>query len=164
MLDSLLIKHGFEKCLSATATKRSQKIHWLDDRKNHVHQLTYTHFDIIIIGDSIAAGLSHYSNVWETSFKELLNLGIGGDCTQHILWRVEHLPVPSHLKYVIIHCGTNNISKDSPSEIANNILCIFLLFKKRNPCLKIIVVYWDFSEGWQVFSFLYNRTTKLTSF
>ena len=139
MLDSLLIKHGFEKCLSATPTKRSQKMHWLDDHKNHVHQLTYTHFDTIIIGDSIAAGLSRYSNIWETFFKESLNLSISGKCTQHILWPVEPLPLQIHLKYVTIHCGTNNISKDSPSEIANSILCIALLIKKRNPCLKIII-------------------------
>ena len=92
----------------------------LDDHKNHIHQLTYTHFDTIIIGDSIAAGLCRYWNVWETLFKESLNLGIGGDRTQHI--RVERLPVPSHLKYVTIHCGTNNISNDSPTEIANSIL------------------------------------------
>ena len=139
MLDSLLIKHGFGKCLSATPTKCSQKMHWLDNPQNHVHQLTYIHFDTISIGDSIAGGLSCYSNVWETFFKELLNLSIDADCTQHILWRVECLPVPSHLKYVIINCGTNNISKDSPSETVNSILCITILFKKRNPCLKIII-------------------------
>ena len=108
MLDSLLIKHGFGKCLSATPTKCSQKMHWLGNPQNHVHQLTYTHFDTISIGDSIAVGISRYSNVWETFFKELLNLSIDADCTQHILWRVERLPVPSHLKYVIINCGTNN--------------------------------------------------------
>ena len=102
MLDNLLIKHGFEKCLSATPTKRSQKMHWLDDHKNHVHQLTYTHFHTIIIDGSIAAGLSRYSNVWETFFRESLNLSIGGDRTQHIIWRVERLPVPSHLKLIII--------------------------------------------------------------
>ena len=84
--------------------------------KNQVHHLTYTHFDSILLGDSIAAGF----------FKESLNLGIGGDRTQHILWWVERLSVPSHLKYVIIKCGTNNIRKHSPSEIANSILCIAL--------------------------------------
>ena len=138
MFDSVLIKHGSGKCLSATPTNRLQKVPWLDDHKNHIHQLTYTHFDTIIIGFSIAAGLSRYSNVWETFFKESVNLDIGGDHTQHILW-VERLPVPSHLKYVIIHCSTNSISKDSPSGIANSILCIALLFKKRNPCLKTII-------------------------
>ena len=133
MLDSLPLKHGFAKCLSATPTKRSQKMYCLDDHKNHVHQLTYNHFD------SIAAGLSRYSNVWETFFKESLNLGIGGDRTQHIIWRVECLSLPNHVKYAIINCGANNINKDSPSEIVNRIFCIALLFKKRNPCLKIII-------------------------
>ena len=133
------MKHGFGKCLSATPTKCLGKMHWLDAHKNNVNQLTYSHFDSIIIGDSIAAGLSCYSNVWQTFFKELLNLGIGGDCTQNILWRVEHLPISSHLKYVIIHWGTNSVSKVSPSEIENSILCVTLLFKKRNPCLKIII-------------------------
>ena len=101
--------------------------------------MTYTHFDAIIIGDSIAPDFSRYSNVWETFFKESLNLGISGDRARHILWRVVRLPVSSHLKYVIIHCGTNSISKDSPSEIAHSILCIALLFKKRNPCLEIVI-------------------------
>ena len=63
MFDSLLIKYDFVKYLSATPTKRLQKMHWLDSHKNHIHLLTYTHFDTIIIGGSIAAGLSRYSNV-----------------------------------------------------------------------------------------------------
>ena len=86
ILDRPLMKHGFGKCLSATPTKCLGKMHWLDAHKNNVNQLTYSHFHTIIIGGSIAAGLSCYSNVWQTFFKELLNLGIGGDCTQNILW------------------------------------------------------------------------------
>ena len=49
-------------------------MHWLDDHKNHAHQLIYTHVDTIIMGDSIAAGLSRYSNVRETFSKESLNV------------------------------------------------------------------------------------------
>ena len=61
-----------------------------DVHKNHVHQLTYTHFDTIIIGDSITAGLSCYSSASKTLFKESLNLGIGGDRTKIYSggWRV----------------------------------------------------------------------------
>ena len=99
-------------------------MHWSDVHKNYVHQLTFSHSDTIRIGDSITAGLSRYSNVCETFFKESLNLGIGGNHTRHILWRVERLLYPTHLKYVINHCGTNN----SPSQIANSILCIASLF------------------------------------
>ena len=63
------------------------------------------HFDtiIILIGDSIAPGLSCYSNVCETFFKGLLKLGIGRNHSQHILWWVKRSLFPSHLKYVIIH-------------------------------------------------------------
>ena len=77
-------------------TKRLQKI--LDVHKNHVHQLTYTHFDTIIIGDSIAAGLSCYSHAWKTLFKESLNLGIGGDRTKIYSggWRVYLFQVVSN--------------------------------------------------------------------
>ena len=83
MLDRLLVSHGFGKCLSTTPTK---KMHWLDVHKTHVHQLTFSHFDTIITGDLITAGLYRYSNIWDTFFKEMLNLCIGRDWTQHILW------------------------------------------------------------------------------
>ena len=35
--------------------------------------------DTIIIGDSIASGLTRYKNVWKKSFSNALNFGIGGD-------------------------------------------------------------------------------------
>ena len=75
----------------------------------HHHHHHHPPFDtiIILIGDSIAAGLSCYSNVCETFFKGSPKLGIGGNRSQHILRLVKRLPFPSHLKYVIIHCGTN---------------------------------------------------------
>ena len=42
--------------LIRTPTIRLQKMHWLDDQKNHIHQLTQIHFGTIIIGGSVAAG------------------------------------------------------------------------------------------------------------
>ena len=125
----MLISNTYKTFTKYVLARWSQKSHTSVD----------IHFDTIIIGDSIAAGLSRYSYVWETLFKESLNLDIGGDHTQHICCRTERLLVPSHLKYVIIHCGTNNVSKDSPSKTANSILCNALLFKKRNACLKIVI-------------------------
>ena len=75
-----LIKHGFGQSLSATPTKRLGKMHWLEVHKNHVHWLIYSHFNTIIIGDTmIAYSLSHYSNISEMLFKESSNLGIGSD-------------------------------------------------------------------------------------
>lgn len=53
---------------------------------------------------------------------------------------MEHFSVLSHLKYVVVHCSTNNISKDGLSEVADSISCITDLLKKRNHCLKIIII------------------------
>ena len=52
----------------------------------------------------------------------------------------------------LFHCSTNNISKDSPNEIANGTSCISLLFTKRNPCPKII------------FSGIFQRDDKFSRF
>ena len=44
----------------------------------------------------IAAALSPYSDVWVTFLKKSVKLDIGGDHTQHILWWVKCLLVPSY--------------------------------------------------------------------
>ena len=61
---------------------------------------------VIGIGDSIAAGLARFSDVWNIFFRNALNLGIGGDRTEHVIWRIDNLSFPASIKYVIIQCGT----------------------------------------------------------
>ena len=39
-------------------------------------------------------------------FRNALNLGIGGDRTEHVIWRIDNLSFPASIKYVIIQCGT----------------------------------------------------------
>ena len=47
--------------------------------------------DVLFIGDSLIAHLAN-TEVWEQWFEPLhaLNFGIGGDETQHILWRIQN--------------------------------------------------------------------------
>ena len=96
---------------------------------------------LVIIGDSIVAGLSRYENIWWTFFKTFhtLNYGIGGDRTQHVLWRAENATLPNSLKYVVIHCGTNNIDCDQPRDIANGVISIGLKLQEKCRGLKVIV-------------------------
>ena len=44
----------------------------------------------------MAAGLARSSNVWH---KFVLNLRIGGDCGEHVIWRVDNLSFPASIKY-----------------------------------------------------------------
>ena len=71
---------------------------------------------MIVIGDSIAAGLARFSNVWHNVFRNALQ-----SCTEHVIWRVDNLSFPASIKYVIIHCDTSNIKFNNPIDIANGI-------------------------------------------
>ena len=43
------------------------------------------------------------------------------------------------MKYSVIHCGTNNIKFNNPTDIANGILCIYYLIQSKLPNAQIIV-------------------------
>ena len=40
------------------------------------------------------------------------------------IWTAENLPIPSSVKFIVIHCGVNNLDYDEPNIIAKGILCI----------------------------------------
>ena len=79
--------------------------------------------------------------MWNKYFKfpKTVNCGISGDKTQHVLWRAENLVIPSSVKFIVIHCGTNNIDDDDPNNIAKGILNIGKTLLKKAPKSKIIL-------------------------
>ena len=74
-------------------------MNWLSTHMKHQNDLLYNTTDTILIGDSIAAGLSRFKDVWLQFFNKVLNFGIGGDRTQHVLWCLERLTVPETSNY-----------------------------------------------------------------
>ena len=65
------------------------------------------------------------------------NFGIGGDSTQHLLWRAQNLNISDNIDCIVICCGTNNLNKNSPIEIVNGIIAIGNYFG-NNPNISII--------------------------
>ena len=65
--------------------------------------------------------------------------GIRGDRTQHVLWRIQNGEIPLNAESVVIHCGTNNLGKDSLAEIKKGITSVAYAVLKRKPCVNIIV-------------------------
>ena len=106
---------------------------------NHQAGLSCGTISTILIEDSIAAGLARFSDVWHNFFHNALNVGIGGDRTEHVIWRIDNLSFPTSIKYVIIHCGTNSIKFNNPIHIANGILCVYYLIQSKLPNAQIIV-------------------------
>ena len=58
---------------------------------------------------------------------------------QHVLWRIQNGEIPVNVESVVIHCGTNNLDKDSPAEIKKGITSIAYAVLKRKPCVNVIV-------------------------
>ena len=95
--------------------------------------------EIIFVGASI---ISHFkgSDAWQKKFYNELNVGIGGDRTQHVLWRLQNMQMmPSTLKFAVLHCGTNNIGRNSPAEIAEGIKACSFQLSQMVPGIKIII-------------------------
>ena len=91
---------------------------WLDSFNQHQILLNLQNPEVAIIGDSISKGLQRYSDVWKENFSSTLNLGVGGDRVEHVLWRIQNYLFPASVKVVIVICGTNNIGKNDNKLIA----------------------------------------------
>ncbi len=68
---------------------------------------------IVFVGDSITEGWEGAGReIWEQSFAPLgaVNLGVGGDRTEHVLWRLAEAPLARlNPKLVVLLIGTNNL-------------------------------------------------------
>jgi hypothetical protein len=88
--------NSYSSSTATTPTGRDSKAGWYDNHEKHVALAQRRpNSEIILCGDSIVAGLSRYTNVWRKYFEPLksLNFGIGGDRTQHVLWRAENINI-----------------------------------------------------------------------
>ena len=86
-------------------------------------------------------GLARYHRVWSKYFEPLraLNFGVGGDRTQHVLWRIDNGEIPLNLQVAFVHCGTNNLDRDNPAEIRDGLLQLFILYRRKS--LMLILLY-----------------------
>ncbi|MFE1603146.1 SGNH/GDSL hydrolase family protein [Methylobacterium sp. ID0610] len=82
--------------------------------------------DTVLIGDSLVQGWP--PALAEAAFGRVVNLGVNGDRTQNVLWRLGDLTPDRlrqlHPKRVLIIIGTNNLSSDSPCAVAAGIRAI----------------------------------------
>ena len=136
-----LRSHKYDITIATSPSPRDYRIGWIDNHNNHINLAKTSKAETIIIGDSIAYGLSRYNKVWQKCFakNQTLNFGVPGDHTQHVLWRLLNVKLPDTLKYAIIFVGTNNLDHDKPENIANAILIIAYFFIQKHPNIKVVI-------------------------
>jgi lysophospholipase L1-like esterase len=99
--------------------------------------------DVIFLGDSITHGWEG-QKAWREHFGSFkpVNLGIGGDQTGHVLWRITEGHELDDLKpkAAVIMIGTNNIGGHSAQQIAGGIKAIVEELKRQKPSIKVLVL------------------------
>jgi len=101
--------------------------------------------ELVFIGDSITQGWEGAGkNVWSESYgdRAAINLGIGGDRTQHVLWRLEHGNLPDGLspKLAVVMIGTNNSGSNTPRKIEDGVTAIARRLWIELPETQILVL------------------------
>ncbi len=99
--------------------------------------------ELVFLGDSITAGWNSKKDIWETAFGKYkpANFGIGGDRTQHVLWRIENGELEGiKPKGVVLMIGTNNSGSDSAEGIAKGITKIVATIRDKQPQAKILLL------------------------
>jgi lysophospholipase L1-like esterase len=91
--------------------------------------------DVLFLGDSITEGWKNKGKeVWTTEFADYktANFGIGGDRTQHVLWRIENGELEGiKPKVTVLMIGTNNTNSDDPDKIAEGVENIVKTIKDK---------------------------------
>jgi lysophospholipase L1-like esterase len=101
--------------------------------------------DVIFIGDSITHDWEgRGKKVWAEYFAPLkaVNLGIGGDQTGHVLWRITEGKElePIKPKVAVMMIGTNNMGSHTAEQIAGGIKAIVEELRKQKPDMKILLL------------------------
>jgi beta-glucosidase len=97
---------------------------------------------ILFLGDSITEGWNKAPNVWLEHYGNLdpANFGIGGDRTEHVLWRIANGELDRlHPKVLVLLIGTNNIG-NTAGEIAAADTRIVEETHKKLPDTKVLIL------------------------
>lgn len=105
-----------------------------------------TKAQVIFIGDSITQGWEgEGKDVWAKYYahRNAINLGIGGDRTQHVLWRLENGNLTGlKPKAAVVMIGTNNSNGEdnTPEQIVAGVRAIVNQLRAKLPGTKVLLV------------------------
>jgi len=98
---------------------------------------------VLFLGDSITEGWGKAPHIWEHYYGQWqpANFGIGGDQTQHVIWRIENGELDGISPQVVVFMlGTNNSGAHTAEQIAAADRKIVGLIRARLPETKILLL------------------------
>jgi beta-glucosidase len=103
-------------------------------------------YDIEFIGDSITQGWEGAGkSVWQEFYgkRKVINFGVSGDRTQHVLWRFEQGQLDGiKAKVAVVMIGTNNSNNqdNTEAEILEGVTAIVQQIRAHQPDTKILLL------------------------
>jgi lysophospholipase L1-like esterase len=142
-----------EKKESTAVTPMPRDANWVKRHDKFVEMAKAGGIDVLFLGDSITdawGGEGHGTNsagneIFTKEFVPLkaTNFGIGGDRTQHVLWRLQNGELNGiQPKVLMLMIGTNNSNGEdnTAEEIAAGVTAVVKEVRQRSPKTKVLLL------------------------
>jgi lysophospholipase L1-like esterase len=119
-----------------------KEAYWMKMHDGFLDRAKQGNVNLLFLGDSITEGWK-YNSTWKRHYepRHAANFGIGGDRTQHVLWRIQNGELENlHPKVVVLMIGTNNAGGNSADQIAQGVNAIVDHLRKQLPTTKILLL------------------------
>src|SRR5205807_777687 len=98
---------------------------WLKRQEGFVDIARKGDVDILLLGDSIMEGWRNPTAKPGFFPAKAANFGLGGDQTQHLLWRLQNGELDGiQPRVVVVLIGTNNTGQDNAGDIAEGFTAV----------------------------------------
>ncbi len=134
---------------AVTPADRNNLEWWAKRHKGVLERVVKGNVDLIFVGDSITHGWDN-QELWNKYYapRNAVNMGFGGDSTQHVLWRLDNGEIDGiSPKLAILMIGTNNSNGpptarwyNTAEEIADGIKAICSEMQLKLPKTKILIL------------------------
>lgn len=98
---------------------------------------------LLFLGDSITLGMDDAQDIMQRLWAPYkpLNFGIGGDGTQHLLWRLQNGEVSGlKPKVAVVLIGTNNLAENHVDDIVHGVKVNVEELRKQLPLTRVVVL------------------------
>jgi lysophospholipase L1-like esterase len=142
--------------ISTITPEPRQSDFWLNRFDEINRRIEQGNIDLLFVGDSIThfwEGTIYPADsephgtagqvVWDEYYSQrnAVNIGIGGDKIEHILWRLDHGNIDGiSPKLIVLLAGTNNAEDNTAAEIADGIVAIIDKLQLKLPDSKILLL------------------------
>ncbi len=129
--------------VNAAVVPEPRSAAWLRQHEGFLERGRRGEVDLLFLGDSITNGWNGAGGIWSRYYapRKAANFGIGGDRTQHVLWRLDNGEVDAiKPKVVVLMIGTNNLGRNSEDEVAEGVKAVVDRLRSKLPGSKVLLL------------------------